>query len=64
MRVRLFGQYTEAVKRADSANEAFAAVAGSIPSGTPPPDGIQRIHNASHEMEAAQRNDQGSQPAE
>ena len=37
VRVRLFGQYTEAVKRADSANEAFAAVAGSIPSGTPLP---------------------------
>ena len=39
--------------RAEATTAAFAAISGDIPSGMPHPDGIQRIHNAAREMDAA-----------
>ena len=39
--------------QSQAATQAFAAVARDIPSGLPHPDGIQRIRNASWEMDAA-----------
>jgi hypothetical protein len=41
---------------ADVAADAFVTATSDIPSGIPHiphPDGVQRIHNASHEMTAA-----------
>lgn len=52
-RAKLFQDLHEATKRTDAATEAFAQVTGNIPGGTPHPDGVQRIHNASREMTAA-----------
>jgi len=51
----LFRDLTEATKRADAATDAFAAITSEIPSGYPHPDGLQRIQNASREMQVAQR---------
>jgi hypothetical protein len=53
VRAKLFGDLNEAVKRAEAANDTFVALTGGIPSGTPHPDGVQRIHNASRELSAA-----------
>ena len=53
MRGKLFADLAAAVQRADSANEAFAAITGGIPLGVPHPDGVQRIHGASLEMTEA-----------
>src|ERR1700730_9984703 len=53
VRATLFHDLIEATKRAESAADTFAAVAGDIPSALPHPDGVQRIHNASHELRAA-----------
>jgi len=36
-----------------AANETFSAVMSQVPSGVPHPDGTQRIHNASRELDAA-----------
>jgi len=41
--------------RADAATAAFIEITSDIPSGLPHPDGIQRIHNASREMDAARK---------
>src|SRR5882672_3411672 len=49
----LTGQLLEDTVRAEIAREAFAAITGEIPSGLPPPDGVQRIHNASNNLTAA-----------
>jgi hypothetical protein len=46
---------TEATIRAESASLAFNSVCTNIPSFLPHPDGIQRIHNASHELTAARK---------
>ena len=54
-RVKLVHDLHEATKRADAATEAFTAIAGDIPSGLPHPDGIQRIRNASREMDVARK---------
>jgi hypothetical protein len=43
----------EANERADDASDVFLAITGEIPSGLPHPDGTQRIHNASRELNAA-----------
>lgn len=43
----------EATERADEATDAFLVATTEIPSGTPHPDGIQQIHNASHKLTAA-----------
>jgi hypothetical protein len=45
----------EATLRADAATAAFIEITSDIPSGLPHPDGIQRIHNASREMDAARK---------
>jgi hypothetical protein len=52
-RAKLFGDLAQATRRADVAAEAFVTATSDIPSGIPHPDGVQRIHNASHEMTAA-----------
>jgi hypothetical protein len=54
-RAKLVQDLHEATLRADAATEAFTAIAGDIPSGMPQPDGIQRIQNASREMDAARK---------
>ena len=55
VRTTLFQEFLEATARADAASEAFIAVMGDVPSGLPPPDGTQRIHNASRELSAARK---------
>ena len=52
-RAKLFGDLAQATRLADVAAEAFVTATSDIPSGMPHPDGVQRIHNASHEMTAA-----------
>ena len=52
-RARLYRELHEATLRADRAIEAFTAVTPNLPSGIPHPDGIQRIHHASHELATA-----------
>jgi hypothetical protein len=54
-RAKLVHDLHEATMRAEAATEAFSAIADDIPSALPHPDGIQRIHNASREMEAARK---------
>jgi hypothetical protein len=49
----VFRNLHEAVKRSEAAVAAFSAIAANIPSGTPHPDGVQRIRNASYELTAA-----------
>jgi hypothetical protein len=51
-RAKLSHDLHEATKRAEASIETFAAVTSDIPNGIPHPDGVQRIHNASHEMTA------------
>jgi len=53
IRCKLYRDMSRAVERADAANEAFAAIASSIPSGAPHPDGVQRIHNVARELTEA-----------
>ena len=53
VRTILFQNLTEATLRAESASENFRAVMGEVPGTTPHPDGVQKIHNASHEMSNA-----------
>ena len=52
-RITLFRALHDAVKRAETATEAFSAITSKIPSGIPHPDGVQRIRNASHELTEA-----------
>jgi len=54
-KLTLFRDLTEATKRADAALDAFAAVTRDIPTGYPHPDGLQRIQNASREMQIARK---------
>lgn len=54
-RAKLLHDLHEATLRAEAATAAFAAISGDIPSGIPHPDGIQRIHNATREMDAARK---------
>jgi len=42
-----------ATLHADSAYIEFAAISSDVPSSLPPPDGVQRIHNASHKLTQA-----------
>src|SRR5450631_1741091 len=53
VRTLLIQKLSEAVARAESASETFNAIMVEVPSGTPHPDGVQRIHNASREMSNA-----------
>ena len=43
----------EATERANAASRAYDAVMRDIPSGIPPPDGVQRIQNASRDLSQA-----------
>jgi len=43
----------EAALRAESATREFNAITSDLPSFIPPPDGTQRIRNASHVLKAA-----------
>lgn len=40
----------EVVKHAEAATDTFAVLTANIPSGTPDPDRVQRIHNDSREL--------------
>ena len=53
IRLVLVNRIVEATTRLSAANETFSAVMSQVPSGTPHPDGTQRIHNASRELDAA-----------
>jgi hypothetical protein len=53
IRAKLFSEWSEAVKRADAANDAFVNVMGSVPTGLPHSDGIQRIKNVSRQLSVA-----------
>jgi len=52
-RASLINALREATERANAASLAFDVVMGDIPSGTPYPDGVQRIKNVSRELSAA-----------
>ncbi len=52
-RVKLVHDLHEATMRADAATAVWTEITGNIPSGLPHPDGVQRIQNASREMETA-----------
>jgi hypothetical protein len=52
-RIALFRDMHESVRRAEAATDAFTAITSNIPSGMPHPDGVQRIHNASHALKLA-----------
>jgi hypothetical protein len=53
VRAKLFHEWSEAVKRADSASEAFSQVTKAVPSGLPHSDGIQRTKNVARQLELA-----------
>ena len=57
MRAKLFHEWSEVVKRADSANDAFRQVMTAIPSGLPHSDGMQRVKSEArdHMMTAHER---------
>jgi len=55
LRAILMRDLLRATARANAASDAFAEVAGDIPSGLPHPDGIQRIHNSSRELLEARK---------
>jgi hypothetical protein len=55
VRAKLVHELHEATMRADAATAAFTEVTGDIPSRLPHPDGVQRIHNASREMDTARK---------
>ena len=55
IRAKLFHDWSEAVKRADSANDAFREVTTRIPSGVPHSDGTQRIKNVSQQLTIARK---------
>jgi hypothetical protein len=48
-------ELAEATELAVQASERFFAIMTEIPSGFPHPDGVQRIHNASHELSLARK---------
>jgi hypothetical protein len=50
---KLIRDLAEATLAAEAASIEFRAVMGNIPSGTPHPDGTQRIHNVSRRMKVA-----------
>jgi len=53
VRAKLFHEWSEVVKRADSANDAFRQVMTAIPSGLPHSDGMQRVKNVSRQLSEA-----------
>jgi len=55
IRLVLVNRIVEATTRLSVANETFSAVMSQGPSGLAHPDGTQRIHNASRELDAARK---------
>jgi exonuclease VII small subunit len=53
IRTILKEELAKAMESALKASETFFAVMTDIPSGIPHPDGVQRIHNASHNLSLA-----------
>jgi hypothetical protein len=53
VKARLYRELHNALLRADRATESFTAVTSNRAGGTPLSDGVQRIHNASHELAIA-----------
>jgi hypothetical protein len=53
IRTILHQQFVIASERAREAAEFFDATGSEIPSGMPHPDGVQRIHSASHKVSVA-----------
>jgi len=51
----LVRELAEATLRTESATEEFNAVTSEVPSFIPPPDGTQRIHDASHKLTEARK---------
>ena len=49
----LIRDLADATLRAESATTEFNSITSDIPSSIPPPDGTQRIHNASRAMKVA-----------
>jgi hypothetical protein len=49
----LVRELAQATLQAESATTEFTAITSDIPSFIPPPDGTQRIHNASHKLTEA-----------
>jgi len=55
IRIVLVRRIIEATKRVNAASDVFNTVIGQSPSGLPHPDGLQRIRNASHELDVARK---------
>jgi len=55
VRATLLECITEATARVRVASESFQSVMHEMPSGVPHPDGVQRIHDASRELNAARK---------
>jgi hypothetical protein len=55
IRAALIDRIVGATGRVIAANGAFSAVMNQVPSGLPHPDGTQRIHNLSRELDAARK---------
>ena len=55
VRTTLLECLNEATARVTAASESFQSVMREMPSGVPHPDGVQRIHNASRELNAARK---------
>jgi len=55
IRAALLESLTEATARVKAASGSFQSVMHEMPSGVPHPDGVQRIHNASRELNAARK---------
>src|SRR4051794_24672262 len=53
IRTRLHQEFVTATERARKATESFDAAVRQIPGGTPHPDGVQRIYNASRKVSDA-----------
>ena len=53
VRAALVKALSEAKLLTDSAFAEFTAIISDIPSGMPPPDGVQRLHNASAKLTVA-----------
>ncbi len=53
VRAKLLHDWSQAVIRADSANQAFMEVTTRIPSGMPHSDGTQRIKSVSRQLSLA-----------
>ena len=51
----LVNDIAEATARVSAANDEFYKVTSQVPSGLPHPDGVQRIHNASRELDIARK---------